>query len=80
MTKQIILRPKASQDLEDHVAYIAENSLETALRLFDATRSTITQVAKMPGIGALYPVENPRLQGLRKWPVKDFKKYLNFLS
>jgi toxin ParE1/3/4 len=32
----------------------------------------------MPGMGGLYPVENPRLQGLRKWAVKDFKKYLIF--
>lgn len=32
----------------------------------------------MPGMGSLYPVENSRLQGLRKWPVKDFKKYLIF--
>lgn len=32
----------------------------------------------MPGMGSLYPVENPRLQGLRKWAVKDFKKYLIF--
>lgn len=32
----------------------------------------------MPGMESLYPVENPRLQGLRKWAVKDFKKYLIF--
>lgn len=32
----------------------------------------------MPGMGSLYLVENTRLQGLRKWAVKDFKKYLIF--
>jgi len=78
MTKRIIIRPKAGQDLDDHFAYIAENNFEAALQLFDSARSTIAQLAGMPGIGSLYPVENPRLQGLRKWAVKDFRKYLIF--
>lgn len=78
MTKRIIIRPKASQDLDDHFAYIAENNLEAALQFFDLVRSTIAQLARMPGIGSLYSVENPCLQGLRKWAVKDFRKYLVF--
>ncbi|WP_339376323.1 type II toxin-antitoxin system RelE/ParE family toxin [Calothrix sp. NIES-2098] len=32
----------------------------------------------MPIMGRLYKVQNPRLKGLRKWVVKDFKKYLIF--
>jgi toxin ParE1/3/4 len=78
MTKRIIIRPKASQDLDDHFAYIAENNLEAALRFFDSARSTIAQLARTPGIGSLCPVENSRLQGLRKWAVKDFRKHLIF--
>jgi toxin ParE1/3/4 len=61
MIKRIVIRPKASQDLDDHFAYIAENNFEAALRFFDAARSTIAQPARMPGIGSPYPVENPRL-------------------
>ncbi|KAM3093768.1 type II toxin-antitoxin system RelE/ParE family toxin [Phormidesmis sp. 146-35] len=78
MTKRNIIRPKASQDLDDHFAYIAENNFEAALKFFDSARSTIAQLARMPGIGSLYSVEDPRLQGLRKWAVKDFRKYLVF--
>lgn len=78
MTRRIIIRPKASQDLDDHFAYIAENNFEVALKFFDLARSTIAQLARMPGLGSLYPVANPHLQGLRKWAVKDFKKYLIF--
>jgi len=78
MTKRIIIRPKAGQDLDDHFAYIAENNFEAALQFFDSARSTIAQLARMPGIGSLYPAENSRLQGLRKWAVKDFRKYLIF--
>jgi len=32
----------------------------------------------MSGMGSLDPVTNPRLEGLRKWSVKGFEKYLIF--
>jgi toxin ParE1/3/4 len=39
MTRRIIISPKASQDLDDHFAYIAENSFEAALHfLIQRTR------------------------------------------
>ena len=78
MTKKILLRPRAIQDLDDHCAYISENNVETALHFFDSARSTIAQLARMPGMGSLFAIENSRLQGLRKWSVKDFRKYLIF--
>ncbi len=78
MTRRIIIRSKAGQDLDDHFAYIAENKFEAALNFFDSVRSTVAQLARMPRMGSLYPVENFRLQGLRRWAVKDFKKYLIF--
>ena len=78
MTKRIILRPRASQDLDNHFAYIAESNLEAAMQFFDSARLTIAQIARMPGMGSLYPIETPRLQGLRKWAVKDSRKYLIF--
>lgn len=39
---------------------------------------TIAQIARMPGIGGAFVTNNNRLQGLRKWAVKDFRKYLIF--
>jgi toxin ParE1/3/4 len=78
MVKKITLRPRASQDLDDHFDRIAETSFESALRFFDAARSTLAQVARIPGMASPYPIENPRLQGLRKWAVKGFRKYLVF--
>ncbi|MGI0484796.1 type II toxin-antitoxin system RelE/ParE family toxin [Pantanalinema rosaneae CENA516] len=57
---------------------MAANNLEVALRFFDSTRSTIAQLAKMPGIGSPYSGNNSRLQELRKWAVKGFRKYLIF--
>lgn len=78
MTKQIFIRPRANQDLENHFTYITQNNNEAALRFFDAVRLTIAQIAKTPGIGSPYLIQNPRLQNLRKWAVKDFRKYLIF--
>lgn len=78
MTKRIIIRPKASQDLDDHFAYLAERNRETAFQFFDAARLSIAQLARMPGLGSPYPTSQYRLQGLRKWAVKSFRKYLIF--
>lgn len=45
---------------------------------FDSVRETIAQLARMPGMGSRYSIDNIRLQGLRKWAVKGFKRYLIF--
>jgi toxin ParE1/3/4 len=78
MAKKIIITPKASQYLDDYFAYISEDNPEIALQFFDSTRLTIAQVARMPGIGSVFVTNNNRLQGLQKWSVKDFRKYLIF--
>ena len=78
MSKKIVITPKASQDLDDCFAYISQDNPEIALQFFDSTRLTIAQIARMPGIGGVFVTNNARLQGLRKWAVKDFRKYLIF--
>ncbi len=78
MSKRITIRPRASQDIDDHFAYLAQNSSITAFRFFDAVRLTIAQIARMPGLGAAYSTRNARLTGLRKWSVKGFKRYMIF--
>lgn len=78
MTKRIVIKPKASFDIDDHYAYLELNNPDAALKFFDATRETFAQLARMPGIGSLSEVKNPRLPELRKWSVKGFRKYLIF--
>ncbi|MCY7367610.1 MAG: type II toxin-antitoxin system RelE/ParE family toxin [Chamaesiphon sp.] len=78
MTKKIVITPKASQDLDDCFACISQDNPATALQFFDSTRLTIAQIARMPGIGSIFTTNNNRLQELRKWSVKDFRKYLIF--
>ncbi|GAX34745.1 type II toxin-antitoxin system RelE/ParE family toxin [Nodularia sp. NIES-3585] len=78
MTKRIVITPKASLDIDEYFNYIAQQNPDTALLFFDSVRETFAQLAKMPGMGSRYPLENLRLQGLRKWAVKGFKRYLIF--
>jgi toxin ParE1/3/4 len=78
MTKKIFITPKASKYLDDRFTYISQDNPEIALQFFDSTRLTIAQIARMPEIGSIFVTENDRLQGLRKWSVKDFWKYLIF--
>jgi toxin ParE1/3/4 len=78
MTKRIVIRPRASQDIDEHFAYIAQNNSDAALRFFDAVRQTFAKLAQMSGMGRPSPVTNPGLEGLRKWSVKGFEKHLIF--
>ena len=78
MAKRILIRPKASVDLDEQFAYIAENNFDAALIFFDAARQTFAQLAELPSIGSIYSFRNARLVGLRKWAVKGFNKHLIF--
>jgi toxin ParE1/3/4 len=78
MTRRIVIRPKASIDLDEQFAYIAESNFDVALIFFDAARQTFAQLAQLSGIGRVYNVKNSRLVGLRKWSVRGFNKHLIF--
>lgn len=78
MTRRIIITPRASLDLDEQFAYIAQDNINAALRFFDSARQTFSQLARTPGIGSPYNVTNPRLVDLRKWAVSGFEKHLIF--
>ena len=78
MARRILITPQASFDLDDIYNFIAQNNPDIALKFFDAARQTFNQLAKTPEIGTIYEVSNPKLQGLRKWRVKKFDKYMIF--
>ncbi|MGD1872956.1 MAG: type II toxin-antitoxin system RelE/ParE family toxin [Mastigocoleus sp.] len=78
MTLRIFITPKASVDIDNLFNYIAQNNTDAALKFFDVTRNTIANLAKNPGLGSVYSVNSPRLQGLRKWGIKGFEKNLIF--
>jgi toxin ParE1/3/4 len=52
-----------------------EASLETALRFYDAARTTFEKLARMPGIGERRDSSKPRLAGLRVCRIEGFEKH-----
>jgi toxin ParE1/3/4 len=78
VTPRIIIRPQASQELDDLAEHLAQSSVAAARRLLEAAEQTFPKLAQMPGIGSPCQLLNPRLQDLRCWPITGFKNYLIF--
>lgn len=78
MTLRIRVTPQADREFRNLTAYLARSSAGTALRFQNAVEQTLQTLTETPEIGALFPVRNPRLEGLRCWPVRRFKNHLIF--
>ena len=71
--------PAADADLDHQADYLArEASLDTALRFYDAARTTFEKMAQTPNIGQKRESPNPRLEGLRVWRIEGFERHLIF--
>jgi len=71
--KQVI-RPAARQDILGQFLYLLENNAPAAAAQFlEAVEATISKLSKQPTLGAPKKFRNPRLQGLRRWPVDGFE-------
>jgi len=51
---------------------------DTATRVFEAAYETFKTLAANPGLGRLRNFRNPRLNGVRFWPVSGFDSYVIF--
>ncbi len=78
MSKPPIIRRSAQSELIGLIDYIAMDDPAAAERVADAVLATIKQLADNPRIGRAYPLNNPRLAGLRKWNVQGYPAYLIF--
>lgn len=78
MTARIVIRPLAYQELDDQAEYLAHSSRSAARRLLEAAEETFQKLAALPELGSPCEFENPRLQGMRCWPIKGFKNHLIF--
>jgi toxin ParE1/3/4 len=74
----IVVKPRARLDFIACYAYIGERKLSAARRFRQAAEATLNAIAQMPGIGAPYAIDNPRLDKLRCVQVRRFKNYLIF--
>ena len=79
MTSPVTERPRARLDLLEQFVYFGEQaSLELAERYFAAVDETCRQLVKNPKMGTLYDSGIARLEGMRRFPVNGFEKYLVF--
>ena len=79
MIEPIILkRPAARIDLAAHYAFIGERNLTAAHRFRINAEATLNALARTPGMGMPYQIDNPQLIGLRCFRVKRFKNHLIF--
>jgi toxin ParE1/3/4 len=68
------IRPAARQDILDQFLYlIDQGASEAAERFIEAIEETIPRLMRQPHIGTPKRLKNPRLKGLRRWPVDGFE-------
>jgi toxin ParE1/3/4 len=75
---QINKHPQVLDDLLDCAERIAEGNEDKAIEFIDAFDESIERLRQFPQIGTVCKFRNPALQGLRRWFVKGFEKYLIF--
>jgi len=76
--KPIIRRPKASEDVEGHAMYLAEGSIDAALRFLERAEQTINGLSLFTTSGSPFPSRHPELTGVRTKLVKDFPNHVVF--
>lgn len=78
---QVEYRPVARRDLFQIHEYLnREVSLELADRFLMALEHTIQQIAGFPSAGSLFPSRRIRALEVRRWPVKEFPRYLIYYA
>jgi toxin ParE1/3/4 len=75
VSRNVIQRAEAQEDLADAFAYIGQDSLDAALRFVQAAEKTFQQLAMMPGIGERFRTVRPELVDVRRIGISGFRKY-----
>jgi len=79
MSLKIVESDEAVNDVIDAADYIAQQAgLNTSDKFLQAVKTSYRQIADMPGVGSLRDYGQPTLQGMRRWHVTKFPKYLIF--
>jgi toxin ParE1/3/4 len=76
--RRVVRAGLAEVDLLEHLDYIADDNPDAASRFIQAVEKALERLSEMPEIGAVREFDNPRLAGVRLWPVPKFSRYLIF--
>ncbi len=75
MTRYVIVKPRADQDVRDRFDYLVlEAGLSVALRFHGAVTADTAGLLELPEKGRLAGFRGRRLGSLRRWPVSDFER------
>jgi toxin ParE1/3/4 len=78
---QVEYRPAARRDLFQISEYLhREVSLQLAERFLSALDHTIQQIGGFPYAGSLFPSGRIRALEIRRWPVKEFPRYILYYA
>jgi toxin ParE1/3/4 len=79
MTKpELILMPRAREDIKQIAAYIKEDSPQSSLAFRQTLENIYEVLLDLPEGGSVRNFRNPEMKGLRMLPVPKFKRYLLF--
>jgi toxin ParE1/3/4 len=78
MNRRVQIRPKAADDFHEIITYLRARSPAAATRFVNAAHAALERLADMPRLGTLRRSRNPRLAGLRSYPIRGFRNYLAF--
>jgi toxin ParE1/3/4 len=76
MTRRIVQRPRAEQDIIDQAFHIHRDNPAAARRFLAAIDRTLAMLLDLPAIGARR--HRGRIEGLRMRQVRGFEKHLIF--
>jgi toxin ParE1/3/4 len=72
-------RPAAWQDISETIEYLeTQGGIDLAQRFLDAVMASMHALEKMPRMGAPCHFQRTELHDFRRWPVKDFERWLIF--
>ena len=72
----LLIQEAAERDILNQVTWYTEQGVPDVARRFGAAAgASIAAVMAMPESGAPKATANPRLSGLRTWPVKGFDQF-----
>lgn len=79
MSRQLIIRNRATQDLRQQANYILGNgSVDAAEQFLELAEATFTQISIVPRIGKSVDFVSDRMGEVRQWRIKNFQDYLVF--
>jgi toxin ParE1/3/4 len=78
MKYRLIVLPAADKDVEDIAFFIAKESMDAALRFFEAVTKSYEEIRSTPLAWTELEGRTPPLAGLHKRGVKTFRNYLIF--